>query len=165
MRFVSMPRRLTTASSCGVICLRKMPFVDLRSLTFSRSGTTWFLMNPPFGDPTPAVQVFEDNCPNLDLPDDLYCWFVGRAKGLLHTNGLIGCITSSSFKTYTQYEAFRTSFIATPALHVILRFGVGNMDEAYVEAACYVLSPLLTIPGYRHLSSMSVNYATSPQLC
>ncbi|MGC2149840.1 MAG: BREX-1 system adenine-specific DNA-methyltransferase PglX [Candidatus Acidiferrales bacterium] len=115
--------------------VRGFAFVDLCQKRYDV-----VLMNPPFGDPTPAVKSSKTIVPS-DQPDDLYCWFVGRAKGLLHTNGLIGCITSSSFKTYTQYEAFRTSFIATPALMSFCDLGWEVLDEAYVEAACYVLSP------------------------
>ena len=98
------------------------------------------LMNPPFGDPTPLIKGSKAIVP-ADQPDDMYCWFVARAKTMLQVGGLIGCITSSSFKTYTQYEEFRTAFIATPSLILFADLGWEVLDEAYVEAASYVLSP------------------------
>ena len=98
------------------------------------------LMNPPFGDPTALVKASKTIVPS-DQPDDMYCWFVARARTMLQLDGFIGCITSSSFKTYTQYEAFRTSYIATPALVLFGDLGWEVLDEAYVEAACYVLMP------------------------
>jgi len=98
------------------------------------------LMNPPFGDPTPAIKGAKTVIPS-DQPEDMYCWFVARARTMLTFGGVIGCITSSSFKTYTFYETFRTAFIATPSLVLFVDLGWGVLDDAYVETACYVVLP------------------------
>jgi hypothetical protein len=90
--------------------LRGFAFVDL-----SRQRFDVVLMNPPFGNPTRKVKGTVG--PDFKhQPNDLYCWFVARAEGLIGEGGLIGCITSSSFKTYVDYETFRTKFLTTPQL-------------------------------------------------
>jgi len=120
--------------------VRGFAFVDLCHKRFDV-----ILMNPPFGAPTRLIKGSKTIVPP-DQPDDMYCWFVARAKTMLQLSGLIGCITSSSFKTYTQYETFRTTFIATPSLVSFGDLGWEVLDEAYVEAACYVLSPSQSLP-------------------
>jgi hypothetical protein len=97
------------------------------------------LMNPPFGEPTPSIKAAKRLIPK-NLPADMYCWFVSRAKEMLTVGGRIGCITSSSFKTYTQYESFRDSFIVTQRLAAFADLGWEVLDDAYVEAACYILT-------------------------
>jgi hypothetical protein len=87
-------------------------FVDL-----CRKRFDVVLMNPPFGEPTRTVKASKEIVFS-EQPTDLYCWFVARAAQLLQVNGLIGCITSSSFKTYVNYEDFRLAFISTPKLRV-----------------------------------------------
>jgi hypothetical protein len=130
-----LQRRLFTEDS-----VRGFAFLDLCSKRYDV-----VLMNPPFGDPTPLVKASKSIVPS-DQPDDMYCWFVARAKTMLRPGGLIGCITSSSFKTYTQYEKFRTAFIAAPSLLLFGDLGWEVLDDAYVEAACYVLSPSQCLP-------------------
>jgi hypothetical protein len=130
-----LQRRLFTEDA-----VRGFAFVDLCHHRYNV-----VLMNPPFGDPTALVKASKTIVPS-DQPNDMYCWFVARAKTLLQLDGLIGCITSSSFKTYTQYEAFRTSYIATPSLVLFGDLGWEVLDEAYVEAACYVLVPSQNLP-------------------
>ena len=108
-------------------------FVDL-----CRQKFDVVLMNPPFGEPTRRTKgICETAFP--DQPSDLYCWFVRRASTLLQLNGFIGCITSSSFKTYLGYEEYRTTYMATSKLLCLADLGWEVLDEAYVEASCYCI--------------------------
>jgi hypothetical protein len=112
---------------------RGFAFVDICQKRFDI-----ILMNPPFGEPVPNNKAWlKKNYSNQPL--DLYCWFVSRAFDLLSSDGLIGCISSSSFKTYLDYQKFRDSFITSGRLSSFVDLGWGVLDQAYVEACCYTL--------------------------
>ncbi len=78
------------------------------------------LMNPPFGEPASALPVAYKG-----LPKDLYCCFVERASSLLRPRGLIGAITSASFRTYVDYESFRTRFFTAGKAPLFVDLGWG----------------------------------------
>ena len=115
--------------------MRGFAFVDL-----CRQRFDVVLMNPPFGEPTPLIKSSKSIVPAAQ-PTDMYCWFLSRARHVLHSGGVIGCITSSSFKTYMNYEVFRNTFIAAPPLTSFVDLGWEVLDDAYVEASCYVIFP------------------------
>lgn len=99
------------------------------------------VMNPPFGEPVRKLPPEYKG-----LPKDLYCCFVERASVLLSAGGRVGAITSASFRTYVDYESFRTRFFTTGLSHVVVDLGWGVLDGAYVETAAYVL----TRPDTKH---------------
>jgi hypothetical protein len=119
-----LQRRLFTEDA-----VRGFAFVDLCQKRYDV-----LLMNPPFGEPTPLIRAAKKMLP-AKSPADMYCWFVFRAREMLTQNGKIGCITSSSFKTYTQYESFRDAFIATPSLAAFADLGWEVLEGGRVVAS------------------------------
>jgi len=97
------------------------------------------LMNPPFGQPTSEVfQLMRSKYQGAH--NDIFCSFVRWAIGALGT-GRVGVITSRSFLLAPRLEAFRTNEII-PHMEQLVDFGLGVMDDAYVESAAYVLNNL-----------------------
>lgn len=95
------------------------------------------LMNPPFGQPT--TEVFKSIRKTFQgAHNDIYCSFVRWALSAL-TGGRVGIITSRSFLLAPRLVDFRVNDVL-PHLELLLDFGLGVMDEAYVESAAYVLS-------------------------
>src|SRR6266542_2002600 len=94
-------------------------------------------MNPPSGNPISNKTGWKRLYGSQ--PVDLYCWFVLRAQQLLTSNGLLGSITSSSFKTYVDYEKFRQTFMTGSLLSTFVDLGWGVLDQAYVGACCYTM--------------------------
>jgi hypothetical protein len=93
------------------------------------------LMNPPFGLPISKITDYKA------LPKDLYCYFVERAGELLLPAGFVGAITSSSFRTYVDYESYRNRFFVAGHVPLVADLGWGVLDGAYVETAAYVVRP------------------------
>lgn len=97
------------------------------------------LMNPPFGEPVNKKSSWIKHY--KDQPVDLYCLFVSHAIDTLQPNGMTGCITSSSFKTYVDYHKYRSTFLTSGNLNAFVDLGWGVLDNAYVETAAYILVP------------------------
>lgn len=91
------------------------------------------LMNPPFGSSISKITDYKA------LPKDLYCYFVERAGELLLPGGFIGAITSSSFRTYIDYEPYRERFFVAGRVPLVADLGWGVLDGAYVETAAYIV--------------------------
>ncbi|MEY3929811.1 MAG: hypothetical protein RLZZ516_1521 [Cyanobacteriota bacterium] len=96
------------------------------------------LMNPPFGDPVNKKSNWVKRYKDQQL--DLYCLFVSHAIDILHPDGLVGCLTSSSFKTYVDYQRFRSAYMVSGGLLGFADLGWGVLDNAYVETAAYALA-------------------------
>lgn len=111
---------------------RGFAFVDL-----CRKRYDVVLMNPPFGQPTNEVfQVMRSKYKGAH--NDIFCSFVRWALGALET-GRVGVITSRSFLLAPRLEDFRINDII-PHMEHLVDFGLGVMDDAYVESAAYVLN-------------------------
>jgi hypothetical protein len=96
------------------------------------------VMNPPFGEIVKSKKNWI--APEYKkLTKDLYCYFTSRAFGLITLSGLVGAITSASFKTYVDYISFRDLISKPGFISSFCDLGWGVLDEAYVEACCYTL--------------------------
>jgi hypothetical protein len=96
------------------------------------------VMNPPFGESSPATkpylkEVYGDNAV------ELYCAFTVRALELLRPLGLLGCITSSSFILYTDFASYRELLLKEQSLEQLANLGDSVLDGAYVYTASYVV--------------------------
>jgi hypothetical protein len=97
------------------------------------------VMNPPFGALAPGTKTqMQKAFPNSK--NDLLAIFVERGVNLLRSSGRIGAITSRMCFFLPSYKNWRTNFLATETKTEILAdLGLGVMDDAFVEAAAYVL--------------------------
>ena len=96
------------------------------------------LMNPPFGLTTSGAYAYIRN----EYPgahNDVFATFVARAKELAPT-GLIGAITSRGFLVAPRMDEFRLRHFL-PSARLLADFGLGVMDDAFVESCAYVLEP------------------------
>jgi hypothetical protein len=96
------------------------------------------LMNPPFGDGTPATrEYFESHYPKSKC--DILAMFVERGIDLLHPHGRLGAITSRTALFLESFTAWRQIITEEKASPVVLAdLGYGVLD-AMVEVAMYVL--------------------------
>lgn len=97
------------------------------------------LMNPPFGAASiVAKKEFERAYPRTK--NDIYAAFVERGVLLLHTQGLLGAITSRTGFFLSSFQKWREEILLTEAPPVVFAdLGYGVMDAAMVEAAAYCL--------------------------
>ena len=96
------------------------------------------LMNPPFG--LAPKRVFAQQ--RKDAPDcyvEMYAQFINRGMSLLTAEGVLGAVSSRSFLMISRLERYRTRLVV-PHIAYIADLGAGVMDDAFVEAAAYVLS-------------------------
>jgi hypothetical protein len=111
--------------------VRGFAFVDLCQKRYDV-----VLMNPPFGEPTPKLDVllrssFPTTC------NDIFASFVERGLGLLANTGAVGAITSKTFfytKRLRDYRALLRN--SGTLLSQVADFGLGVLDAA-VETCCY----------------------------
>ncbi|MFZ4790650.1 MAG: BREX-1 system adenine-specific DNA-methyltransferase PglX [Candidatus Competibacteraceae bacterium] len=111
--------------------VRGFAFVDLCQKRYDA-----VLMNPPFGQPTQAGFNFL-RTEFAGAHNDIFCAFVRNAIRIA-PHGRVGAITSRSFLVAPRQEQFRIQDIL-PRLDILVDFGLGVMDDAYVESAAYVL--------------------------
>jgi hypothetical protein len=110
------------------------------------------LMNPPFGaSPTAAKQYIDTTYPNGT--NDLYATFVlsGMAR-VRASQGLVGAITSRAFLAGRHMRRFREALLPSRTdshaerLAFLVDLGANILDEAVVEAACYIVASARTRP-------------------
>jgi 23S rRNA G2445 N2-methylase RlmL len=97
------------------------------------------LMNPPFGAGSLiAKEHFEESYPRTK--NDVYAAFVERGIQLLHTNGLLGAITSRTGFFLSSFQKWREEIVLKEARPVVFAdLGYGVLDSAMVEVAAYCL--------------------------
>lgn len=103
---------------------------------------TAVLMNPPFGEPVPCTKGYlRAAYPWIPTKDyNLLAAFVGRGLELCEPNyGTCGAITSRSGLFIKTFEAWRRHVLLGSRLAVLADLGSRVMEQALVEAACYVL--------------------------
>lgn len=110
----------------------------LRVIDLCREQFDVVVMNPPFGESSPAAkpylaEVYGDNAV------ELYCAFAVRALELLRPSGLLGCITSSSFVLYTDFSRYRELLLKQQCLEQLVNLGDSVLDGAYVYTASYIV--------------------------
>lgn len=126
------PQRLFAAQAQDAV-----RFVDALSHRY-----TAVLMNPPFGEPVPHTKGYlKAAYPWIPTKDyNLMAAFVGRGLELCESNyGTCGAITSRSGLFIKTFEAWRKHILLDNRLAVLADLGSGVMEQAQVEAACYVL--------------------------
>lgn len=109
---------------------RGFAFIDL-----CRKHYDVMVMNPPFGQATSDTYKYLNDS-YKGAHHDIYASFIRRSNSLV-VNGRIGAITSRSFLLAPRLELFR-KFDILPSLSLLADFGLGVMDDAYVESAAYV---------------------------
>ena len=97
------------------------------------------LMNPPFGAASLAAKAeFEKTYPRTK--NDVYAAFVERGIQLLHSNGLLGAITSRTGFFLSTFQRWRREVLLKGAPPVVVAdLGSGVLDGAMVEVAAYCL--------------------------
>ena len=126
------PQRLFAAQAQDAV-----RFVDALSHQY-----TAVLMNPPFGEPVLHTKGYlKAAYPWIPTKDyNLMAAFVGRGLELCESNyGTCGAITSRSGLFIKTFEAWRKHVLLGNRLAVLADLGSKVMDQALVEAACYVL--------------------------
>ncbi len=94
------------------------------------------LMNPPFGlAPRPVFEQLKQKY--QDTYVDLYASFVTRGIELA-PKGLVGAITSRAFLMTKKLARWRANQVVS-SIDLVLDLGIGVMDDAFVEAAAYIL--------------------------
>lgn len=96
-------------------------------------------MNPPYGSFVPKVKDFINDAYKL-TKNNIYSAFIQRATQLVHSEGYVGALVSSTFVNLKDFEKLRTEILLkrNPMI-VMLDLGYGILDDATVEAAAIVL--------------------------
>lgn len=97
------------------------------------------LMNPPFGEFTKKTKTFSKSLyPNSS--NDILGSFVERGNQLSTLNGRTGAITSRTSFFIVSFKNWRINFLHKDVMMPIFAdLGLGIMDDAMVESACYVI--------------------------
>ena len=99
------------------------------------------VMNPPYGSfvDRERVRKFVDTTYPL-TKNNIYAAFIDRATQLVESEGYVGALVSSSFKTNTTFQKLRTEILLkrNPLL-LMLDLGSGILDDAMVETAALVV--------------------------
>jgi hypothetical protein len=98
------------------------------------------VMNPPYGSFVAEVKDYVKAAYPL-TSNDIYAAFIDRATQLTETEGYVGALVSSTFKSLTSFEKLRSEILLkrNPML-VMLDLGPGILDGATVETAGLVLA-------------------------
>jgi hypothetical protein len=129
-------RRLFTEDA-----VRGFAFVDLCQKQYDV-----VLMNPPFGTSSLNTKSYVDAI-YPEGKNDLYGAFVQfGALRVIHRKGFVGAITSRAFLAGRHMRRFRNFLLPPPEsgqdarLEFLLDLGPNILDEAMVEATCYIVS-------------------------
>jgi len=96
------------------------------------------LMNPPFGEPPKSISpMLAAHFPSTK--NDLFATFCERLMKLLQTEGLIGEISSRVGFFTKSFVLWRKDILGSVRIDSLVDLGMGVLDDATVEAACYVL--------------------------
>ena len=109
-------------------------FVDL-----CRQRFDVVLMNPPFGAASKQAKSYIHSTYPRSKNDLLAC-FVERGIEFLHSQAMLGAITSRTAFFLTSYKKWREEIVLGETNPVVVAdLGLGVMDAALVEAAAYCL--------------------------
>lgn len=97
------------------------------------------VMNPPFGEAANKTRAWLATHYGR-TKHDLLASFCERGLGLLLPDGLLGEISSRVAFFLKSFEAWRREIIGLTNVQAVIDLGSGVLDDAMVEAACYVLS-------------------------
>tara|TARA_R110002049_G_C9176502_1_gene562796 strand:- start:4709 stop:8755 length:4047 start_codon:yes stop_codon:yes gene_type:complete len=110
----------------------------LRVLDLTNEVFDAVVMNPPFGASPGITKSYLKKAYGSNSVE-LYCAFAVRSFELTRTNGLIGCISSSSFILYSDFSSYREILLDEKRLESLVDLGDSVLDGAYVSTASYVL--------------------------
>lgn len=113
----------------------------LRMIDLCREVFDVVVMNPPFGSATSVTDEYLKIAYPISYYD-LYAAFVDRAIGLMKKDGFVGCITSKTFFSSSRLVAFRKWLLMEVGLDICADLGQGVLDNATVETAAYIMSPI-----------------------
>jgi hypothetical protein len=100
------------------------------------------LMNPPFGDATPASRAYLDEHYPLSR-HDLAAAFVERGLELLRPGGMLGAITTRTPLFLSSSTRWREEVVlGRGRLAALADLGHGVLESAMVETAAYCLEPV-----------------------
>lgn len=115
----------------------------LRLIDLCREVFDVVVMNPPFGDASPAATNYLDSF----VPDwckNLAAAFVSRMRQLMHRGSYIGCVTDKTILIKSSYEPFRQSCVlGDSVIGPVADLGWGVLDDANVE----VTAAIFTVEG------------------
>lgn len=118
----------------------------LRLIDICQEDFDVVLMNPPFGSAPETVKKYlKENYP--DSAGNLYVAFHDRAAALASDGGYVGVISSRTFITYLDFQAFRKRLIAANKIETLVDLGWGVLDGAQVETAAYVTTKRVVKSG------------------
>ena len=131
---------------------RGFAFIDL-----CRKRYDVALMNPPFGETSPATQSLLDNDYH-PAARNLLCAFILRMTQLCHDLGSFGSITDRTLIQKTTYDLFRDQILTGPwRLQTLVDLGWGVLDGAQVATCMQIMRSEKTSNG--ELDSLDVrNY-------
>ena len=109
----------------------------LRFVEVVRQRYDAVLMNPPFGAAIPATRDYIRNAYPNSYPD-LYASFVDRGLGLLAEHGYLGAITNRSGFFLPTLARWREKVLQDHPIRCFVDLGLGVLEGAFVEVACYV---------------------------
>lgn len=124
---------------------RKNGVEVLRFLDVLRQRYDVVLMNPPFGDPTPATKSLLEQ----DLKEcggDIGCLFVRDAIERLAPSGAVGVVLSTTCWFKPSVAGWRRSYLLNPSrgIRVGAHLGGKVLDEATVSASVFTITPRTT---------------------
>ena len=128
--------------------LQGLLFVDICSSKYDV-----VLMNPPFGlAPPEGFEYIRNAFPNSYT--ELLATFVERGYQL--SRGMVGAITSRAFMMATRLSEWRKN-ILVGNLQLLGDLGENIMDDAFVEAAAYVID----VAGSKNLTAFDLRNSTT----
>jgi hypothetical protein len=96
------------------------------------------VMNPPYGDPTPAGKRYiVDVYPRTW--NDIYGAFIERSEDLTRGAGYTGVLCSRTFMFLSRFERVRRYILRNSEVVALLETGVELLDDATVRPAAVVL--------------------------
>ena len=120
----------------------------LRMIDHCRELFDVVVMNPPFGSPSKSSKPYiQSNY--FDSRQELYAAFIMRSSHLLIKGGRIGILSSRTGFFLPSMEEWRRKYLlGETQIEVAADLGLGVLDDALVEAACYIISSEIESSGY-----------------
>lgn len=130
-------------TASGGASVRRRLFVDdaahgMALIDIARTRFDVLLMNPPFGDTTPAAAEYLE-LHYFETRLDLFAAFSARLLSLAAPRGLIGAITPRDGFFKKTLGGWR-ELILQNHLPVVADLGIGVLDSATVRVAAYVIA-------------------------
>ena len=98
------------------------------------------VMNPPFGTPTNGSRSYIRNN-FFTSRQEIFAAFLSRSQSLISHDGRIGILSSRTCFFLPSLEDWRAEvFFTDTVIECAADLGLGVLDDALVEAACYVVS-------------------------